>query len=63
MGCGCKKRQESIQQQVVNQQTQPVNVTISEGNNPQVQLTPEQQAQVNKIISKIDEINNNTNNQ
>jgi len=60
-GCGCKKRQEAIQQQVVNQQQQQqVNVTVTESTSQsQVQLTPEQQQQVNKIISKIENLQNN----
>lgn len=54
MGCGCKKRQEPVQQPVVNQQNQQINVAINESVSSQTQLTPEQQQQVNNIISKIE---------
>ena len=57
MGCGCKNKgnQQPVQQ--------PTNVTIrlNENNNQPIQqnveLTPEQQKQVDEIVDKINQIN------
>jgi len=50
MGCNCKKK---------SQQTQkpPVNITVTEQNNQQqVQLTPEQETEIKKIVQKIEKL-------
>ena len=57
MGCGCKKKNNQPTQE------QPTNVTIrlNETNNPvsqpEIQLTEEQQKQVDEIVDKIKQIN------
>ena len=53
MGCGCRKKQ---QQQV--QEKPPVKITVSEQiNQTGIQLSTEQQIQVEKILEKIEKIN------
>jgi Spy/CpxP family protein refolding chaperone len=53
MGCGCKKKNEAQPVQ------QPTNVTIKlqENQAPDVNLTPEQQQQVDAIVDKLKQIN------
>jgi hypothetical protein len=52
MACGCKKRQQQVQERP------PIKITVSEQTNQTgVQLTPEQQLQVEKIVAKIEKIN------
>lgn len=50
MGCGCKKKKQQIQNPTVS-------VTVTENNNQNlVQLTPEQQKQVEQIVDKIQKL-------
>jgi hypothetical protein len=49
MACGCRKKQQI--------QKPTVNVTVTEQNNQTpVQLTPEQQNEIQKIVQKIEKI-------
>lgn len=60
MGCGCKKRQEPVQQQVVTQTNQQSGTSVYPSNNQQpTQLSVEQQQQINEILSKIENKENN----
>jgi len=54
-GCGCKKRNEEMNNQVVNVQLDGSNMT------PPQQITI-MEKQINEIIDKIEELNNKTNN-
>jgi hypothetical protein len=57
MGCGCKKKSN----QPVNNEPANVTIRLNESNNPvsqpDIQLTPEQQKQVDEIVEKINKIN------
>lgn len=57
MGCGCKKKSN----QPVNNGPANVTIRLDESNNPvsqpDIQLTPEQQKQVDEIVDKINKIN------
>jgi hypothetical protein len=55
MGCGCKKRNEETNNQVVNVQLDGTNMV------PPQQITI-MEKQINEIIDKIEEITNETNN-
>lgn len=61
MGCGCKKRQEPVQQQVVNQTNQQTSTTVYPNNINQqpTQLSDQQQQEINEILSKIENRENN----
>lgn len=54
-GCGCKKRNEEMNNQVVNVQLDGSNMT------PPQQITI-MEKQINEIIDKIEELNNETSN-
>jgi TolA-binding protein len=54
-GCGCKKRNEEMNNQVVNVQLDGSNMT------PPQQITI-MEKQINEIFDKIEELNNETNN-
>jgi|APGre2960657373_1045057.scaffolds.fasta_scaffold195603_2 hypothetical protein len=55
MGCGCKKRNEETNNQVVNVQLDGTNMV------PPQQITI-MEKQINEIIDKIEEMTNETNN-
>jgi hypothetical protein len=54
MGCNCKKKNNPPQQNIVVTESKP---NLTQPNQTVTDLTPEQQKQVNEIVEKINQIN------